>query len=196
MLEAKLRNCGREQVSMQKTCFSRQTNCSVSIKTEWLIKLNQWMGNERQSSRVLGLCGQLKCCRSRSDSACWGFSVWERSPVEGAVAVEGEQLCLWWVRLSLQTKDPRWVRCHRLEGEQKGNSFIGVLLIVASTHGGLTTYLWCGCAIFKQVHHYNTVDTSKMLVWFTFLTRSDLQWVTVRLKTTIEFHCRQHYCQY
>lgn len=68
-----------------------------------------------KSSPTLGLCGRLKCCRFRLDSACWGSSVWGMFPEAGEVEGVEEPLCLWWERLSLQTKDPRWVHCHRLQ---------------------------------------------------------------------------------
>lgn len=66
-------------------------------------------------SLALGLYGQLKCFRSRSDSACWDSSVWERSPGVEVEEGVGEQLFLWKVKLSLQTKAPRWAHCHRLQ---------------------------------------------------------------------------------
>lgn len=70
--------------------------------------------NQNTSSPTLGLYGRLKCCHSRLGSACLGSSVWERSPRVGAVEAVGGLLCLWWVKLSLQTKAPGWVHCHHL----------------------------------------------------------------------------------
>lgn len=69
---------------------------------------------KNQSSPVLGLYVQLKCCRSHLGSACWGSSAGERSPGVEVVEGVGERLCLWWAKWSLQTKAPRWVHCHHL----------------------------------------------------------------------------------
>lgn len=117
--------------------------------------------HNNQSSPVLGLYGQLKCCRSRSDSACWGSSVWERSPAVGVEEGVGERLCLWWVKLSLQTKALRWVHCHHL---QKKTDRLYEFL----KSGGekrLTRYVWSGGIKQQNVKHYFMTPTTLCRWW-------------------------------
>lgn len=104
ILEAKLRNYRNKEHNYTRAASGHNAGLCIMLS-----------GAQKLSSPVLGLYGQLKCFHSRLDSACSGSSVWEMSPGVGVVEGVGEQLCLWWVKLSLQTIAPRWVHCHHLQ---------------------------------------------------------------------------------
>lgn len=71
---------------------------------------------------ALDLYVQPKCCRSHSDSVCWGSLVGVRSLEVEVEVVVVELPCLWWVKMSPQTKALRWDHCHHLEEKNSGKN--------------------------------------------------------------------------